>query len=201
MLKKQEKRKYQVPKGAGIRKGQLWCTAWSLLTHLLQCHEESSSNMMVLVPVLPSNIRWGAKWAKLPKSPVKILWNGNINFPWIFKSWWSQKKQKTKKQKQKAYLLTPTQANISYLNNQSCPCKLSSIFVSQTPLNHSGSCNMILLHNSISIAPNGCRAVSHLKVNNDWAQCKWKLNYSRKYSIGLLKTQGVKWHWWINNIG
>lgn len=36
--------------------------------------------LMILVPVLTSNIRQGDKWAKLPKSPVEIQWDGNINF-------------------------------------------------------------------------------------------------------------------------
>lgn len=80
------------------------------------------------------NIIKGDKWAKLPKSPENIPWNGNINFllncdlwKWIFKSQWSQKSLTTNLYTRKYQLF-----KWSFQ-----PMQTVSHFVSQTPLNHS----------------------------------------------------------------
>lgn len=48
---------------------ELWRTAWSLPTHLLQCHKENSSTWWFWCQSL--NIRQGDKRAKLPKKSCK----------------------------------------------------------------------------------------------------------------------------------
>lgn len=80
--------------------------------------------MIILVPVLTTNIVWGDNRPNSPKVLQISCEMENINFLlWLLEN----SKYLSPKEAKIAQLLTFIQENISNLNDQSSPCKLSRI--------------------------------------------------------------------------